>query len=172
MPSFIIVGFVWRILRRGGCQKAPPHPWAALKKSILNRVKDWVIVRSDLLLFSNLMNIVSILFYNFIEFIIFLYTFLVNSFAWYKEYIICLISFSKFSDALPIFTYVSVIGNLWSICLGLNILKFGWLETLRLNILRSKTLATWVTSEGCEANIRVLPLPFCWLLKLKILSTL
>ena len=38
MPSFIIVGYVWRILGRRG-QKAPPHPWAAPKKPILNRVR-------------------------------------------------------------------------------------------------------------------------------------
>ena len=38
MPSFIIVGYVWQILGRG--QKAPPpHPPAAPKKPILNRVK-------------------------------------------------------------------------------------------------------------------------------------
>ena len=76
---------------------------------------------SDVLLFSELINIVSLLFYNFIEFIILLYTFLVISFAWYKEYIICLISFSKFSDVLPAFTCASAIGNLWSTCLGANV---------------------------------------------------
>ena len=37
VPSFIIVGFVWRILGRG--VKKVPHTWAAPKKSILNRVK-------------------------------------------------------------------------------------------------------------------------------------
>ena len=31
---------------------------------------------------------------------------------------------------LPVFTCAIVIGNLWSICLGLNILRFGWSETL------------------------------------------
>ena len=34
------------------------------------------------------------------------------SFARYKEYMICLISFSKFSDVLPAFTCASVICNL------------------------------------------------------------
>ena len=67
---------------------------------------------SDILLFSEFINIVSIPFYNFIEFMILLYTFLVNSFALYKKYIIFLISFSKFSDVLPAFTCVSVIVNL------------------------------------------------------------
>ena len=41
-----------------------------------------------------------------------LYTFLVISFARYKEYMICLISFSKFSDVLPGFTCARAIGNL------------------------------------------------------------
>ena len=67
---------------------------------------------SDVLLFSQFINIVSILFYNFIEFIILLYTFLVISFCRYKEYIICLISFSKFSDVLPAFSCTRAIGNL------------------------------------------------------------
>ena len=68
---------------------------------------------SDALLFSEFIkNIVSILFYNFIEFIILLYTFLVFSFARYKKYMICLISFNKFSDVLPAFTCASAIGNL------------------------------------------------------------
>ena len=66
--------------------------------------------KCDILLFSELINIVSILFYKFIEFIIMLYTFLVISFAGYKAYIISLISFSKFSDVLPAFT--CVINNL------------------------------------------------------------
>ena len=43
---------------------------------------------------------------------------------------ICLISFGKFSDALPAFTCVSAIVSLWSIYLGLNILKFEWAENL------------------------------------------
>ena len=67
---------------------------------------------SDVLLFSEFINIVSILPYNFIEFIMLLYTFLVISFARYREYIICLISFSKFSDVLPAFTCASAIGSL------------------------------------------------------------
>ena len=55
---------------------------------------------SDVLLFSEFTNIVAILFYNFIEFIILLYAFLVIFFSFYKEYMICPISFSKFSDVL------------------------------------------------------------------------
>ena len=85
---------------------------------------------SDVLLFSEFINIVFILFYNFIEFIILLYTFLVICFAQYREYVICLISFSKFSDALPAFTCARAVGNLWRISLRLNILRFEWSQTL------------------------------------------
>ena len=67
----------------------------------------------------------SILFYNVIKFIILLYTFLVISFARYKEYIIYLISFSKFADVLPAFTCARVISNLGSICFGVNILSLS-----------------------------------------------
>ena len=48
--------------------------------------------------------------------------FLVISFAQYKEYIICLILFNQFPDVLPAFTCSSAIGNLCSICFGVNIL--------------------------------------------------
>ena len=51
---------------------------------------------------------------------IFLYTFLVISLARHKQYIICRISFSKFTDMLPVFTCASAIGILWNICLGVN----------------------------------------------------
>ena len=57
-------------------------------------------------------NIVSISFYNFIEFIVLLYTFFVTSSSLYKEYMICLILFSKFSDVLPDLICASAIGNL------------------------------------------------------------
>ena len=59
-------------------------------------------------LFLEFINIISILFYNFIEFILLLYTVLVISLARYIEYIICLISFSKFTDVLPDFICASV----------------------------------------------------------------
>ena len=42
MPSFIIVGYVWRILGRGA-KKAPANPRAGLKKPILNRVSLYVV---------------------------------------------------------------------------------------------------------------------------------
>ena len=63
------------------------------------------------------------MFYNFIEFIILLLITLYISFARYREYIICMSSFSKFPDVLPAFSYASAIDNLWSICLDVNILK-------------------------------------------------
>ena len=80
-------------------------------------------MRINVLLFSEFKNIVSILFYNFIEFSILFYTFLVISFSQYKEYMICLISFSNFSDVLPTFTCGSAIGNTCSICLVVDILS-------------------------------------------------
>ena len=78
---------------------------------------------SDVPLLLQLINIVFILFYNFIEFIILLCTFLVIYFSWSKDYIIYLISFGKFSDVFPAFKLARAIGNLWSICLGVNILN-------------------------------------------------
>ena len=68
--------------------------------------------RSDILLLSEFITTVSILFYNFIEFIVLFYTFLVISFSRYKKYMISLIAFNKFSDILPAFTCASAIGNL------------------------------------------------------------
>ena len=58
----------------------------------------WV---SGPLLFPGFINIEWFLFCNFIEFIILLHTFLTISFSLYKEYMTCLISFSKSSDVLP-----------------------------------------------------------------------
>ena len=78
---------------------------------------------SDVLLFSGLINVVSILFYNFIEFLILLYTFLVIYFSRYKEYIIFLISFSKFLDVLRVLTCAKAIYNRSSICLRVSILR-------------------------------------------------
>ena len=57
------------------------------------------------------------------EFITLLYTFLVIYFARYKEYMIRMISFSQSSNVLPAFTCARAIGNLSSICLGVNILS-------------------------------------------------
>ena len=110
---------------------------------------------SDAPLFYEFIDIISILFYNFIEFIIFSYAVLVISFAWYKEYIICLVSFSKFSDMPPAFTCARAVGNLRSICLGVDTLIRA----------RYETIATRAKSEGC-------PLLFCFLLKSRSFSTI
>ena len=70
------------------------------------------VLGSDVLLFLEFINMVCILFYNFTEFIILLYAFLVIYFARCRKYMNCLISFSKFSDVLPVFTSASAISNL------------------------------------------------------------
>ena len=83
----------------------------------------------DVLLFPEFINILlSILYYNYIQLIILLYTFLSISFAQYKQYMICLISFRKFSGLLSPSTSVSAIGSLGTICLELDILRFEWTE--------------------------------------------
>ena len=90
---------------------------------------------SDVLLFLEFINIVSILFYNFIELSILLYTLLVSSFAQYKEYITWPVSLSNFSDVLLAFTCARAIGNLCSRCLGVNFLNplpFCWLRKSRI----------------------------------------
>ena len=51
----------------------------------------------------------------FIAFIILLCTFYLCSLARYKKYMICLISFSKLPDILPVFHFAGAIGNLYSI---------------------------------------------------------
>ena len=86
--------------------------------------KNWVIVYEDLVFyyFSEFINVMSIFYYTFIEFIILLYAFLVISFIRYKEYIIWQISLSKFSDVLPAFICERAIDNFRSICLEVNIL--------------------------------------------------
>ena len=114
--------------------------------------------RSDVFLFSGYINIVSILFYNFTESIILLYTFLVNFFARYKTYMIWRISFSKFLDVLPAFTCTNTIDNLLiSICLSVNILRLEWkkseepalLVLLIGNILFAKASRSLFTIKKC-----------------------
>ena len=58
-------------------------------------------------------------------------------------------SLSKFSDVLLAFTCARAIGNLWSICLGVNILRLEWSFSEKPvpsifigNILVSKALKT------------------------------
>ena len=94
-----------------------------LLKSILSVRLSNSLWRSNVLLYLEFKNVVSIFYCTFIAFIILLYTFLVISFDWYKEYMIYMIWFSKFSDVLPAFTFVKAICNLWSICLEVNILR-------------------------------------------------
>ena len=60
-------------------------------------------------------------------------------FLLHKEYMIWQISFSKFSDVVPAFTCARAIGNLWNICLRVNI----------LSCLRSATLATRAKFKWC-----------------------
>ena len=98
-------------------------------------------------MFLEFIDIVSIFYYISMEFAILLYTFLVISFAWYKEYMICPISFNNFSDVSPACTSAVAIDSLWRICLGVNISRR----------LQSKSLAMPAKSEGR-------PFPFCCLL--------
>ena len=64
-----------------------------------------------LLLLPEFIDMVSILYYNYIEFIITLYWFLVIFFSWNKGYITSRIWFSKFGDVSPAFACWRVIGN-------------------------------------------------------------
>ena len=79
--------------------------------------------RSDVLLFSEFINIVFIFVLYPYWIIILLNIFLIVSFAGYKEYIIWRLSFSKFSDVLRAFTCGRATGNLWNICLKVNIFR-------------------------------------------------
>ena len=79
-----------------------------LFKSFLSERLSNSLWRSDVLLFPEFINIISILFHNSIEFVILLYTFLVISFPPYREYMICLVS-SEFSDVLPAFDCLPII---------------------------------------------------------------
>ena len=117
---------------------------------------------SDVLLFPEFINIASILSYNFITLLKSLHCyilFLVISFAWYKEYIICLISFSKFSDVLPAFTCANASSNLWSICLGVNILSCLHSKTLQL-----EPLAVQAKSERIFPTILTIYIYIFWFL--------
>ena len=79
-----------------------------LFKFILFRLLQNSLWGLDILLFLEFINIVSILFYNFLEL---LNTFLIISFARYKKYMICVISFGKFSVVLLAFTCARAIGH-------------------------------------------------------------
>ena len=119
----------------------------------------------EVLLFSEFINIVSIVY---IDLIMLWYTFLVLSFDWYKEKTICLISFSKLSELLPAVTCARAIGNLWSICLGINILSLDWLvfkmpEPLDfiINILLATALRTFsLPSKKLSKFLKTISLSF------------
>ena len=94
-----------------------------LIKSILSVKLSNILWGSDVLLFLEFINtgFVFVLYIYLIHYIV-IY-FFSDFFAQYKEYIIFLNPFSKFSDVLPAFNFARAIGNLWSICLGVNILR-------------------------------------------------
>ena len=107
----------------------------------LNNSQWW----SDVLLFLEFVNIVSILFYNFIEFIILLHTFLVFFFLdpknkWFDRFHLV-----SFSDLLSDFPCATAISNLWSVCLEINTLTR---EDKSKERERLKTLATRVNLPG------------------------
>ena len=87
-------------------------------------------MRSDFLLLSKFINIVSILHKHCIEFNLLLYTFLVISFARCKKYLIFLIWLGKFLNVVSVFSCPRAIGYLWNRFLGVNILRLEWSETL------------------------------------------
>ena len=90
----------------------------------------------------------SISFYNSIEFLMLLYTSLEIRLTQYKRYIIWRISFSKFSDVLPAFTCARAVGNLWSICLGVNILSCLHSDTLAARGKYFHIFSLWLCSFG------------------------
>ena len=108
--------------------------------------KDWIThCECQMFLpFREFINIVSILFHNFVYIITLLHALMVISFGWHKEYIICLVFFSKFTDVLPPFTCASAIDNLWNNCLGIIILShFACIRSAIGNISPSKPLKTF-----------------------------
>ena len=120
--TWVIIGFVW-LFYIFPCLVNACKYLSFIFKAILSERLNNSLWGSDVLRFLEFINIVSILFYNFIEFIMLLYTFLVIYFAWYRKYTICLVSSSKILDELPAFTSARSISNPWIICLGVNILR-------------------------------------------------
>ena len=93
-----------------------------LLKSILSARLSDSLQGSDVLLLLEFINI-AFIFVLYLYWVHLLYTFLVISLTRYKEYMICLISLSKFSEVLPAFNCGRAIGNLSVICLGVNTLN-------------------------------------------------
>ena len=122
-----------------------------LFKSILSVRLSNSLWRSDASLFLEFISTVFIfVLYLYLIHYIVIY-FFSNFFARCNKYMICLTSFSKFSDVLPAFTCARTIGDLWNICLRVNILRLEWSKTLSekpapsvfiRNILLSKALRT------------------------------
>ena len=86
------------------------------------------------------------MFYSFIEFILLLKTFLAFYLTCYKEYVIW-----RTSDVLLAFTCAGTIGNLWSICLEVNVLRDKnrsegreWLKIFAMQTEILGSLSPWV----------------------------
>ena len=87
---------------------------------------------------------------------------------------ICLVSFSKFSDMLPAFTCARAIGNLWRICLG-DVLRLDLSKTLSEKHVpsifigslplskASRTLS--LQSKSAYKSLRIYFLFFLWILR-------
>ena len=106
--------------------------------------------------------------YNFTEFIILLYTFLVASFSRHNKYMICLIPLVSLQILFLAISCAIAIGNLRSICLGINVLSCLWCKILSKilvsaflcfpfrNILLSRALKTfWLPLRSIIANLKV-----------------
>ena len=90
----------------------------------LFHLKDWVIIYENCFtVFGVHKFIIHFWHYDFIELIILLHFFLVISFPWYKEYIKWRTWLHKFSDRLSAVICARAIDNLWSIFVGVNIVR-------------------------------------------------
>ena len=131
---------------------------------------------SDVLLFLEFINILSIL-------VLYLYWihylcihFLLISLTLYKKCVICLFPFSKFSDVLPAFSCAKANSNFWSICLRVNTLRLEWPKTLSENLVPSDFIGNIMLSKASRTlslasksaykfkNI-FFPLVFLWILR-------
>ena len=76
---------------------------------------------SDILLFSEFINVTSTLFHNFIDYVVIYFS--SNFFSSIQRIYDLTVSFIKFSDVLAAFTCTSAVGNLWVIYLEVSILS-------------------------------------------------
>ena len=99
------------------------------------------------------------MFYSFSEFILLLKSFLAFSLTCYKEYVIW-----RTSDVLAAFTCAGAIGNLWSLCLEVNVVRDKnrsegreWLKIIAMQAKILGSLSPWVdlclTSDIIEKYI-------------------